>query len=168
MSGRGTRALDAVRAAGIAHAVHEYEAPGPASPRERDRRPQYGLDAAAALGLDPARVFKTLIASADGGLVAAVVPVAFELDLKALAAALGRRRAVMADPVEAERATGYVVGGISPLGGRRRLPAVLDASAGDFATVFVSGGRRGLQIELAPADLARLSGATEARIARRA
>jgi Cys-tRNA(Pro)/Cys-tRNA(Cys) deacylase len=167
VSGRGTRALEVVRAAGVAHVVHEYEAPGPASPRERDRRPQYGLDAAAALRLDPTRVFKTLIASVDGQLAAAVVPVACELDLKAFAAALGGRRAALADPSEAERATGYVVGGISPLGGRRRLPTVLDGSAAGFATIFVSGGRRGLQLELAPADLARLAGATEASIARR-
>ena len=156
-----------MRAAGVAHVVHEYEAPGPTSPRDRDRRPQYGLDAAAALGLDPARVFKTLIASVDGRLAVAVVPVAHELDLKALAAALGGRKAALADPAEAERATGYVVGGISPLGARRRLPAVLDASAGGFGTIFVSGGRRGLQLELAPADLARLTGAIEAPISRR-
>jgi Cys-tRNA(Pro)/Cys-tRNA(Cys) deacylase len=167
VSGRGTPALDAVRAAGVAHVVHEYEADGSASPRDRDRRPQYGLDAATALGLDPARVFKTLIASVDGRLAAAVVPVAHELDLKALAAALGGRRAALADPSEAQRATGYVVGGISPLGARRRLPAVLDASAGGFSTIFVSGGRRGLQLELAPADLARLTGALEEPISRR-
>ncbi len=167
MSGRGTPALDVVRAAGVAHVVHEYEAPGPTSPRDRDRRPQYGLDAAAALGLDPARVFKTLIASVDGRLAAAVVPVAHELDLKALAAALGGRKAALADPAEAQRATGYVVGGISPLGARRGLPAVLDESAAGFSTIFVSGGRRGLQLELAPADLARLTGAIEAPISRR-
>jgi Cys-tRNA(Pro)/Cys-tRNA(Cys) deacylase len=166
VSGRGTPALDAVRAAGVAHVVHAYEAPGPASPQDRDRRPQYGPDAAAALGLDPARVFKTLIASVDGRLAAAVVPVAHELDLKALAAALGGRKAALADPAEAQRATGYVVGGISPLGARRRLPAVLDASAGGFDTVFVSGGRRGLQLELAPADLTRLTGAIVAPISR--
>ena len=167
MSGRGTRALEVVRAAGVAHEVHEYEVPGPASPRDRDRRPPYGRDAAAALGVDPARVFKTLVASVDGHLAAAVVPVADELDLKSLAAALGGRRAALADSRDAERATGYVVGGISPLGGRLRLPTVLDASAAAFPTVFVSGGRRGLQLELAPADLARLSGAAQAPIARR-
>ena len=166
MSGRGTPALEVLRAAGVAHVVHEYETPGPAGPRDRDRRPQYGLDAAAALGLDPAHVFKTLVAAVDGTLVAAIVPVAGELDLKALAAATGGRRAVLAAPDEAERATGYVVGGISPLGMRRRLAAVLDASADSLATIHVSGGRRGLQVELAPADLARLAGATSARIAR--
>lgn len=168
MSGRGTPALEALRAAGIAHAVHEHEAPTPAGSRDRDRRPQYGLDTAAALGLDPARVFKTLVAAADGALVAAVVPVAGELDLKALAAAVGARKAALAAPAEAERATGYVVGGISPLGMRRRLPMVLDASAGALATIHVSGGRRGLQLELSPADLARLAGAKLAPIARRA
>ncbi len=166
MSGRGTRALDVVRIAGVAYAVHEYDAPGPTSASDRDRRPRYGQDAAAALALDPRRVFKTLIASVDGRLAAAVVPVARELDLKALAAALGGRRAALADSTEAERATGYLVGGISPLGGRRRLPTVVDVSAVDFSTVFVSGGRRGLQLELAPADLTRLAGAIEAPIAR--
>ena len=166
MSGRGTPALVAVRAAGIDHVVHEYEAPGSAVPRERDRRPHYGLDAAAALGVDPSRVFKTLIAAVDGRLVAVVVPVAGELDLKALAAVLDGRKAILADPVEAERATGYVVGGISPLGMRRSLPTVVDRSAAGFGTVFVSGGRRGLQLEMAPADLARLTQAIEASVAR--
>ena len=168
MSGRGTPALEVLRAAGVAHAVHEYAAPAQASHRDRDRRPQYGLDAVAALGLDPARVFKTLVADADGTLVAAVVPVAGELDLKALAAAVGARKAALAAPADAERATGYVVGGISPLGMRRRLPTVLDASAEALGTIHVSGGRRGLQVELAPIDLARLAGATLARISRRA
>jgi len=166
VSGRGTPALEALRAAGVAHAVHEYQAPRPAGPRARDRRPQYGLDAAAALGLDPARVFKTLVAAVDGTLVAAIVPVAGELDLKALAAAMGARKAALAAPAEAERATGYVVGGISPLGTRRALPTVLDASAEALATIHVSGGRRGLQLELSPADLARLTGARTAPIAR--
>lgn len=166
MSGRGTPALESLRAAGVAHTVHEYEAPAPAARRDRDRRPQYGLDAAAALGLDPARVFKTLVAAVDGTLVAAIVPVAGELDLKALAAVVGARKAALAMPAEAERATGYVVGGISPLGTRRRLPTVLDASAETLATIHVSGGRRGLQLELSPADLARLTGARLAPIAR--
>lgn len=167
MSGRGTPALEVLRAAGVAYAVHEYEAPAPASPRDRDRRPQYGLDAAVALGLDPARVFKTLIAEVDGVLVAAIVPVAGELDLKTLATTRGARRAALAASAVAERATGYVVGGISPLGTRRRLPTVLDTSAGPLATICVSGGRRGLQLELAPDALARLTGATMAPIARR-
>lgn len=126
----------------------------------------YGEEAAHALDLPPGRVFKTLVASVDGRLTVAVVPVAGELDLKALAAAVGGKRASMADPADAERATGYVRGGISPLGQRRRLPAVVDESAAGFDTVFVSAGRRGLQIELAPADLVRLTGARTATIAR--
>ena len=117
--------------------------------------------------VDPARIHKTLIVEVDGRLAVAVVPVAAELDLKALAAALGGRRAALADPAAAERATGYVRGGISPLGQRRRLPTVLDAAALDLATVYVSAGRRGLQVELAPAALARLIGARPASIARR-
>jgi Cys-tRNA(Pro)/Cys-tRNA(Cys) deacylase len=165
VSGRGTRAVEAVRAAGVAHVVHEYEAPA-ATGRGRDRRPSYGAEAAEALGLDPARIFKTLVAEADGRLVAAVVPVAGELDLRALAAAIGARRAVLAEPAAAERATGYVVGGISPLGGRRALPTVVDATALEHATVFVSAGRRGLQLELAPGDLVALAGAQVAAIAR--
>ena len=119
-----------------------------------------------ALGLDPAQVFKTLLADVDGGLVVAVVPVDRSLDLKALAAAAGGKRAVMADPAAAERATGYVVGGISPLGQRRRLPTVVDASALEWATVLVSAGRRGLDVELAPADLVRLTNAVTAAVAR--
>jgi Cys-tRNA(Pro)/Cys-tRNA(Cys) deacylase len=166
VSGRGTPALAALSAAGTAHVVHEYETPEPASGRERDARPHYGLDAAAALGVDPARIFKTLVASVDGRLVVGVVPVSGELDLKALAEAAGGRRAELAEPEAAQRATGSVVGGISPLGHRRPMPVYVDAGAAAFATIFVSGGRRGLQVELAPADLVRLAGATTARIAR--
>jgi Cys-tRNA(Pro)/Cys-tRNA(Cys) deacylase len=166
VSGRGTPALAALAAAGTAHVVYEYEAPEPASGRDRDARPHYGLDAAAALGVDPARIFKTLVASVDGRLVVGVVPVSGELDLKALAAAAGGRRAELAEPEAAQRATGSVVGGISPLGHRRPMPVYVDAGAAAFATIFVSGGRRGLQVELAPADLVRLAGATTARIAR--
>ncbi len=165
MSGRGTRAVEIARAAGVAHAVHEYAAPEAAG-RGRDRRPSYGIEAAAALGLDPRRVFKTLVADADGRLVAAVVPAAGELDLRMLAALVGARRATLAEPAAAERATGYVVGGISPLGGRRALPTVVDASAMEHPTVFVSAGRRGLQLELHPRDLVALAGATVAPIAR--
>ena len=116
--------------------------------------------------MDPARVFKTLVVAVDGALIAAVVPVAGELDLKALAAACGGRKAAMADPAEIERVSGSVVGGISPLGGRKRLRTVVDSSAAEFATILVSGGRRGLQVELAPADLVRLAGASEAPISR--
>jgi Cys-tRNA(Pro)/Cys-tRNA(Cys) deacylase len=164
VSGRGTRAVEVVRAAGVTHALHEYAAPEPRG-HARGRRPSYGIEAAAALGLDPARVLKTLVADADGQLVAAVVPVAGELDLRALAATIGARRAALAEPAAAERATGYVVGGISPLGGRRGLPTVVDASALEHATVVVSAGRRGLQLELAPADLVALAGARVATIA---
>ncbi len=124
----------------------------------------YGPEAAEALGIEPARVFKTLVADVDGALTVAIVPVTAKLDLKALAAAVGGKRAKMAEVAAAERATGYVAGGISPLGQRKRLPTVLDASAEAFETVFCSGGRRGLEIELAPADLVRLTGATLALV----
>jgi len=127
--------------------------------------PSYGLEAAQALGLDPAQVFKTLLARVDGELVVAVVPVTSSLDLKALAAAVGGRRAALARPEDAQRSTGYVVGGISPLGQRKRLPTVVDASAADQGRVYVSGGRRGLDVGLATQDLVRLTGATTARIA---
>jgi len=164
--GESTRAIAAARAAGVAVTVHEYEPPvGGAG--GHDRRPAWGADAAAALGVDPRRVFKTLVAAVDGGrLVLGIVPVAGELDLRALAAAAAGRRAVMATPAEAERATGYVTGGISPLGIRRPLPAVLDESARDWPTVHVSAGRRGLQLEIEPGDLVRLTAAGVAPIAR--
>ena len=129
------------------------------------RRGAYGLEASDALGIAPERVFKTLVAEVDGALTVGVVPVAGQLDLKALAAAAGGKKAVMADVAAAERATGYVAGGISPLGQRRRLPVVIDSSALEFATIFCSGGRRGLEIELAPADLVRAVGARVAVIA---
>src|SRR5690349_17143382 len=120
MAAGGTRALDALRRAKVAYTAHEYEAREPHG-RDRDARRSYGDEAASALGVDPERIHKTLVASVDGRLVVAVVPVAAELDLKALAAAVGGRRAEMADPADAERATGYVRGGISPIGGRRLL-----------------------------------------------
>ena len=149
MGAKGTPATVAVVKSGVEHRIHEYEHdPAAAS---------YGLEAAERLGVDPAGVFKTLVAEVDGRLTVAVVPVAARLDLKALAAAAGGRKAVMAEPAAAERATGYVVGGISPLGHRKRLPVFLDASMRDRPTVMVSAGRRGLQVELAPGDLARLS-----------
>ena len=125
----------------------------------------YGPEAGEALGLDPARVFKTLVAEVDGALTVGVVPVAAKLDLKALAAAVGGKRAKMAEVAAAERATGYVAGGISPLGQRKRLPTVVDASAEGYDTMFCSAGRRGLEVELAPADLTRLTGATYAPLA---
>lgn len=150
MSGRGTPAVDVARRAGIEYTVHEYG--HDATPTGRERRTSWGLEATAALGVEPGRVFKTLLARVDEArLVVGIVPVGGELDLRALAAAVGGRRATMAEPAEAERATGYVVGGISPLGQRRRLPTVVDATALYAATVFVSGGRRGLDLELAPA-----------------
>ncbi len=161
----GTRALEVIVRAGVPHTVHEYRAPE-AHGRDRDRRPSYGVDAADALGIDPARVFKTLAVSVDGRLVLAVIPVDRELDLKRLADVAGGRRATMADPAEAERATGYVVGGISPLGTRRTLPLIVDERAREHETVLVSAGRRGLQVELAAEDLVRLGNARWARVTR--
>ena len=126
----------------------------------------YGVEAAAALDLPADRVFKTLVAEVDGRLSVALVPVAGSLDLKALAAALGGKRAVMADPAAAERATGYVRGGISPLGQRRPLPTVVDASALEHGTIYVSAGRRGLEVEVAPGELLRLTGGRAAPLSR--
>jgi Cys-tRNA(Pro)/Cys-tRNA(Cys) deacylase len=165
MPAKGTPAIDVARRAGVDFEVLTYDPPEHHG-RERDERPSYGLEAAAALGVDPAGMFKTLIASADERLVAALVPVDRELDLKGLAAVAGKRRAVLAEPAAAERATGYVVGGISPLGGRRALPTFIDRSALDHETVLVSAGRRGLQLRLAPADLVRLTRATVAVLSR--
>lgn len=150
----GTPATALLTKAKVAFTLHPYE---------HDARAEaYGDEAAAALGIPPARIFKTLIATVDGKLGCAVVPVAGRLDLKAFAAALGGKKAELADPAAAARATGYVVGGISPLGQKSRLPVVLDGSAEAFETVYVSAGRRGLQVQLAPADLIRL---TDARLA---
>lgn len=132
----------------------------------RGAAPSYGHEAAAALDLSPDRVFKTLLARVDERLVVAVVPVSARLDLKALAAAAGGRKAAMADPADAERATGYVLGGISPLGQKKALPTVIDDSALGFPTVLVSAGRRGLQVELPPAELVRLTRARTAPIGR--
>lgn len=149
--------------AGIVYSVHTYDhAPGPAG---LARSPRYGEEAARLLGTDPARVHKTLCADVDGRLVVAVVPVAAPLDLKALAAAVTGKRARLADPAVAERATGYVRGGIAPVGQRRAHPTVLDDGAWAWPTVFVSGGRRGLEIELAPDDLQRVTGAIRAAVA---
>ncbi|THA65637.1 Cys-tRNA(Pro) deacylase [Streptomyces sp. A0958] len=154
----GTPATVALTAAGTTFTVHAYEH-DPASP-------SYGEEAAEALGVSPDRVFKTLVADVDGRLTVAVVPVAGSLDLKALASAAGGKRATMADPAAAERTTGYVRGGISPLGQRKRLPTVLDASARAHPTICVSAGRRGLEVELSPEDLAALTGAVFAEIGR--
>ncbi len=157
MAGRGTPATLALTKAKVAHTVHEYDHDPAAQ--------SYGEEAAQALGHDPERVFKTLLATVDGTLHVAVVPVAGSLDLKALAAAVSGKRASMADPVLAERTTGYVRGGISPLGQRKRLPTVLDATALEHPTIFVSAGRRGLEVELEPAALAALTAAKVAPIA---
>ena len=142
------------------YSLHEYD------PADGADGHGYGGVAVAALGADPAQVFKTLVARVDGRLTVAVVPVSGQLDLKAQAAAAGGRKAAMADPADAERSTGYVRGGISPLGQRKPLPTVVDESALAYATVLVSAGRRGLQVELAPAELVRLTRARTAAIAR--
>jgi Cys-tRNA(Pro)/Cys-tRNA(Cys) deacylase len=157
VAGQPSPAVSLLARQGIPYTVHTY--------RHDPRSASFGAEAADALGVPPERVFKTLIAEVDGHLAAAVVPVAGQLDLKALAGAIGGKRAAMADVTAAERATGYVAGGISPLGQRRKLPVVVDASALEFTTVFCSGGRRGLEIELAPGDLIRAAGATVAAIA---
>jgi Cys-tRNA(Pro)/Cys-tRNA(Cys) deacylase len=154
VAGKGTPAIAAAARAGVAFAVHEY--------RHDPRAESFGLEAVEKLGLDAARVFKTLVADVDGALTVAVVPVEAHLDLRALG-----KRARMADATAAERATGYVAGGISPLGQRRSLPTIVDASALDHETIHVSAGRRGLELELAPADLVELTGARVAPIARR-
>ncbi len=156
MAGKRTRATQLLEAEGVTHTVHAYEADQGA----------YGPAAAAALGVDPGRMLKTLLAELDGRLVCAVVPVGGALDLKALAAALGGRRAAMAEPAAAERSSGYVVGGISPLGQRTALPTAVDETAELYDTVYVSAGRRGLSVELAPADLVRLTAAVVAPLGR--
>ena len=154
-----TPAVDAARQSGIAYRLLEY-GHDPAAE-------SFGLEAAEALGVDAAAVFKTLIASlSSGDLVVAVIPVVTRLDLKALAVAAGAKKAVMADPKAAERATGYVIGGISPLGQRRRLSTVMDESALTHLQIYVSGGRRGLEIALQPRDLVTLTDANLARIGR--
>jgi Cys-tRNA(Pro)/Cys-tRNA(Cys) deacylase len=157
VAGQGTPATVLLSRQKVTHRIHAYQ--------HDPRAESYGVQAASALGIDPARCFKTLVAAVDGDLAVAVVPVTGSLDLKALATAVGGKRAVMADPALAERTTGYVRGGISPLGQRKRLPTVVDASARAYETVYVSGGRRGLEIELSPADLVRLTAATVSPIA---
>ena len=144
MAGRDTPATTAARRAGVEDTVHEYE--------HDPKAASYGMEAAEALGLDPGRVFKTLVADLDGTLTVCVVPVTGELDLRSLG-----KRARMADTAKAERTTGYVAGGISPLGQRRALPTVVDQSALEHDTIFVSAGRRGLEIELSPQDLVALT-----------
>ncbi|WP_116706927.1 aminoacyl-tRNA deacylase [Actinomycetospora cinnamomea] len=149
MAGRATPATAALEAAGVAYALHPYTAPG---------RTAYGTEAADALDVDPARMLKTLVAEVDGTPVLAMVPVAGTLDLKALAAARGGKRAVMADTGAAQRLTGYVVGGIAALGTRQPLEVVIDLSVAEHATVYCSAGRRGLQMELTPDDLLAATG----------
>jgi Cys-tRNA(Pro)/Cys-tRNA(Cys) deacylase len=157
-SAGGTPATVALGAAGIGSELHPYD--------HDPRADSFGLEAAELLGLDPDRVFKTLMANADGRLVVAVVPVSGKLDLKALARAVGAAKAAMADVRDAERATGYVAGGISPIGQKRAHPTVVDESAFLWDTVYVSAGRRGLDVELAPADLVEVTGASVADVSR--
>ena len=156
VAGQGTPATALLARQRVSHQLHTYEV-------DADT-PNYGAVVAQTLGIAPERVFKTLVTEVDGALTVAVVPVNGDVDLKALASAAGGKRAAMAERAVAERTTGYVRGGISPLGQRKRLPTVIDASASEFSTVYVSAGRRGLQVELAPADLIQLTGATTARI----
>jgi Cys-tRNA(Pro)/Cys-tRNA(Cys) deacylase len=157
----GTPALDILTGAGITFSVHEYD---------HEARHHFGDETVAVLGVSAERVFKTLIASVSTSgkpeLVVGIVPVSGQMDLKALAATVGAKRAEMADPAVAQRSSGYVVGGISPLGQRTRLRTVIDQSAMTYETMLVSGGRRGLQVELTPADLVRLTDGTVAEIGR--
>jgi Cys-tRNA(Pro)/Cys-tRNA(Cys) deacylase len=157
-AGAGTPATVALTKANVPFTTHTYEHDPAAG--------SFGTEAAEALGVVPERVFKTLLAEVDGKLAVAVVPVSGSLDLKALASAVGGKKAAMADPAAAERSTGYVLGGISPLGQRKPLRTVVDESALEFETVFCSGGRRGLEVELAPAELVRLTAAVTASIGR--
>ena len=158
-SSNGTPATAALAAAGVPFALHPYaHDPFAAS---------YGTEAAEALGIAPEKVFKTLMVEVEGRLAVGVVPVSGNLDLKAFAAALGAKKASMADPAAAERRTGYVLGGISPLGQRQSSPTVVDSSALALETMLVSGGRRGLDVELAPAGLIRLTSAVTAAIGTR-
>jgi Cys-tRNA(Pro)/Cys-tRNA(Cys) deacylase len=153
MAGRETPATRAAKAAGITYTLHEYD--------HDPRAASYAGEAAEVLGLDPRRVFKTLVVSVGDELAVAIVPAADQLDLKAVG-----KRAAMADMARAEKVTGYVAGGISPLGQRKRLPTFLDQSAGEHDTIFVSAGRRGLEIELAAVDLVALTGADVRPLAR--
>lgn len=173
----GTPATTTLTGAGVAFSAHSFEAedrsrgPGRAPSRGRGGAASSGMlsfggEAAQALGVSPERVFKTLVAQIDGALWVAVVPVTAQLDLKALAAAAGGKRATMAEPAQAERSSGYVVGGISPIGQRRSLPTVVDESALSHPTIFVSGGRRGLDLELTGSDLVKVTSARTAAIAR--
>lgn len=161
MSTVGTPATLALTRAGVEFSVHAYD-----HDADRAGGTSYGQEAAQELGLDPEAVLKTLLARVDGRLVCAVVPVDGRLDLKALAAAVGGKRATMAEPGEAERSSGYVVGGISPFGQRRPLTTVVDAGALDHDTVYVSAGRRGVDVGVSPADLVTQTGAVVADLRR--
>jgi Cys-tRNA(Pro)/Cys-tRNA(Cys) deacylase len=152
----GTRAIQVLERSGVVFEIHEYVV-------ARDDI-TYGEAVASALGVSPHRLFKTLIATVDGTPVVAVVPVSRQLALKKLARAAGGKHAAMAEPAEAQRVTGYVVGGISPLGQKRTMPTFVDVGVDDSATVFVSAGRRGLQIEMAPNDLISLTEARKAEL----
>jgi Cys-tRNA(Pro)/Cys-tRNA(Cys) deacylase len=158
----GTPATVALSRAGVSFTLHPYT--------HQAETTSFGEEAATALGVDPQRIFKTLVVELSGAeragheLAVAVVPVAQHLDLRALAAALGAKKATMADPGAAARSTGYVLGGISPIGQRTRLPTVLDASANAFETILVSAGKRGLQVELSPQDLVEVTSALVAPI----
>ena len=152
-----TPAINELEQAGVPFSVHEYE--------RSDSLHDFGLEAADKLGLDPDQVFKTLLVTADGGQAVAIVPVSCKLALKAVGKALGAKRVDMCDPVVAERITGYVRGGISPFGQKRRLPTVIDEMATAFDTIYVSGGKRGLDIGVATNDLVRILDATIADIA---
>ncbi|WP_268916161.1 Cys-tRNA(Pro) deacylase [Aeromicrobium chenweiae] len=154
----GTPAFVMLHRAGIEFTPHSYV--------HDPRADSFGMEAARALGVEPGRVFKTLMAVVDGELCVGVVPVMGSLDLKALADALGGKRSQMADAAQAQRATGYVIGGISPIGQKKLHRTVIDKSAAQWSTVFVSGGRRGLEAEVRPDDLVRITRAVVARIAR--
>jgi Cys-tRNA(Pro)/Cys-tRNA(Cys) deacylase len=158
VAARGTRATEHLSRLGIAFTVHAYSHDKNAA--------SYGEQAAAALGVEAERLFKTLVVTVDGTLAVAVVPVAGQLDTKAMAEAVGGKKAEMAEPADAERATGYVTGGISPIAQRKRLPVVVDATALHHQIVYCSAGQRGLQIALAPADLVTATEATIAPIGR--
>ncbi|WP_159269280.1 Cys-tRNA(Pro) deacylase [Zhongshania aliphaticivorans] len=144
-----TPAVNLLKKHKIAHVVHEYS--------HDSASVSYGLEAAEKLGVIPEQVFKTLVVAVDTGLAVAVLPVSAQLNMKQLAKALGVKKAAMAAPADVARATGYVLGGVSPLGQKKRLPTVLDASAMQFSTIFISAGRRGLELELAPKDLCVLT-----------
>lgn len=152
-----TPAINILKKNKITHKIHSYQ-------HDSDHA-SYGLEASEKLGLNPDQVFKTLVASLDdGSLAVAIIPVAHKLNMKLLAKAAGAKKAAMADKAVVEKTTGYVLGGVSPLGQKKQLKTYIDASAGELSTMFVSGGKRGLEIELAPQDLINLTRATLAEI----